>query len=69
LGVLEDTELWEARTSEAAFQAASNAEQSYMQKPVFNLIEFWNSFMVIFNSPMLPRWITVRSLRVNREMM
>ena len=66
--MLEDTEVWEARTSEAAFQAASNAEQSYMQKSMFNLVVFWESFMVLINSPMLSCWITVRSLRVNREM-
>ena len=68
MGVLEDTELWEARTSEAAFQAASNAEQSYMQKSMFNSVDFWRNLMVLFNSSMLLRWITVRSLRVNIEM-
>ena len=58
-GVLEDTEAWEARKSEVAFHAASNAEQSYTQKSTFDSIDFWSSLMVLFNSSMLFCWIRV----------
>ena len=62
--MLEDKEAWEARISEAAFQA----EQSYMQKSRFDSIDFWSSLVVLFKSSTLFCRITVLSLRVNIEM-
>ena len=61
-------EAWEARMSEAVFQAASKAEQSYTKKSRFVSIGFWSDLMVLFNSSTLFRWITALSLRVNIEM-
>ena len=61
-------EAWEARISDAVSQAASKAEQSYMQKSTFDSIDFWSSLMVLFKSSTLFRWISVLSLRVNIEM-
>ena len=66
--MLEDMEAWEARISEAVSQAASKAEQSYMQKSRFDSIDFWSSLVVLFKSSMLFCRITVLSLRVNIEM-
>ena len=67
-GMMEDMEAWVARISEAVFQAASKAEQSYMRKSRFDSIDIWNSLMVLFKSSTLFRWITVLSLWVNIEM-
>ena len=61
-------EAWEARMSEAVFQAASKAEQSYSTKSKFDSVVFSNSLMVLFKSPTLSCWITVWSLRVSIEM-
>ena len=58
----------EVRISDAVSQAASKAEQSYMQKSRFDSIGFWSSLMVLFKSSTLFHWITVLSLRVNIEM-
>ena len=58
----------EGRISDAASQAVSKAEQSYMQKSRFDSIDFWSSLMVLFKSSTLFHWITVLSLRVNIEM-
>ena len=66
--MMEDMEVWVARMSEAVFQAASKAEQSYMRKSRFDSIDFWSSLMVLFKSSTLFRWISVLSLRVNIEM-
>ena len=61
-------EAWEARMTEAVFQAVSKAEQSYTKKSGFVSIGFWSDLMVLFNSSTSSRWITVLSLRVNIEM-
>ena len=61
-------EAWEARMSEAVFQAASKAEQLYRAKSKFDSVVFSNSLMVLFKSPTLSCWITVWSLRVSIEM-
>ena len=67
-GLSETMEAWEARMSEAAFQAVSMAEQSYITKSTFDSIDFSSSLTVLFKRPTLFCWIRVWSLRVSLEM-